>query len=167
MTISLTIWGKEQMWLMRSIKHCDKYILFSSISVIFNCPYRDNGRITVKALCNEVPFEPRHKSTHLLDLWQGKTQTGLLSYRDQLEVWNFRFRKYSYYTIQAANNKGADQTARMRRLICAFVVCIRHKQVFSWNGSFKWSVIKFVNSFFNGIQPQKSMTRITESRICS
>ena len=27
--------------------------------------------------------------------------------------------------------KGADQTARMRRLICAFVVCIWHKQVFS------------------------------------
>ena len=29
------------------------------------------------------------------------------------------------------NNKGADQTARMRRLICAFVVRIWHKQVFS------------------------------------
>ena len=29
------------------------------------------------------------------------------------------------------NNKGADQTARMRMLICAFVVCIWHKQVFS------------------------------------
>ena len=27
-----------------------------------------------------------------------------------------------YYTIQAANNKGADQTARMCRLICTFVV---------------------------------------------
>ena len=42
-----------------------------------------------------------------------------------------------YYTIQAANNKGADQTARMRRLICAFVVRIWHsKQVFSWRDSF-------------------------------
>ena len=29
------------------------------------------------------------------------------------------------------NNKDADQTARMRMLICAFVVCIWHKQVFS------------------------------------
>ena len=28
------------------------------------------------------------------------------------------------------NNKGADQTVRMRMLICAFVVCIWHKQVF-------------------------------------
>ena len=32
--------------------------------------------------------------------------------------------------MQAANNKGADQTARMRRLICAFVVRIGLKQVF-------------------------------------
>ena len=40
------------------------------------------------------------------------------------------------------NNKGADQTARIRRLICAFVVRIWHKQVFSWCGSYilntKW-----------------------------
>ena len=27
-----------------------------------------------------------------------------------------------YYTTQAANNKGADQTVQMRRLICTFVV---------------------------------------------
>ena len=36
-----------------------------------------------------------------------------------------------YYTIQEVNNKGADQTARMRRLICAFVVRMWHIQVFS------------------------------------
>ena len=33
------------------------------------------------------------------------------------------------------NNIGADQTAWMRRLICAFVVRILLKQVFSWRGS--------------------------------
>ena len=33
------------------------------------------------------------------------------------------------------NNKGADQTAQMRIQIWAFVVCIWHKQVFSWCGS--------------------------------
>ena len=32
---------------------------------------------------------------------------------------------------KAAKNKGADQTAQMCRLICAFVVRIKHKQVFS------------------------------------
>ena len=36
-----------------------------------------------------------------------------------------------YYTIQAANNKGADQTAWMCRLICVFVVRIWQKQVLS------------------------------------
>ena len=35
---------------------------------------------------------------------------------------------YRYYTIQAANNKGADQTARMHRLICSFVVRIWQKK---------------------------------------
>ena len=35
-----------------------------------------------------------------------------------------------------SENKGADQTVRMRRLICAFVVRIWHKQVFSWRGSY-------------------------------
>ena len=42
-----------------------------------------------------------------------KTQTSLFSYRDS-------------YTLQIVNNKGADQTARMCRMICRFVV---HMQV--------------------------------------
>ena len=32
-----------------------------------------------------------------------------------------------YHSVLAANNKGADQTARMHRLICAFVVRIWYK----------------------------------------
>ena len=32
-----------------------------------------------------------------------------------------------YYIIEAGNNKGAEQTARMRRLICTFNVRIWHK----------------------------------------
>ena len=38
--------------------------------------------------------------------------------------------KYRYYSIQAANNKGADQTVPMCRLICVFVVCILNKAGF-------------------------------------
>ena len=34
------------------------------------------------------------------------------------------------------NNKDADQTAQMCRLISVFVVRICHKQVFSWRGSY-------------------------------
>ena len=33
------------------------------------------------------------------------------------------------YTLQAANNKGADQTARMRSLVCTIVVHIKQNQV--------------------------------------
>ena len=36
-----------------------------------------------------------------------------------------------YDTFQKANNKGADQTARMRRLVCAFVVPKPQKTDFS------------------------------------
>ena len=54
-----------------------------------------------------------------------------------------------YYTIKAANNKGADQTAQLRRLICTFVVRIWHKQVFSvelyqgghWSGKSQGNLI--------------------------
>ena len=90
-----------------------------------------------KGLNKQLTYEPCHEKTCLRDFQPGKTQTGLLSYRDQL-VFKFSFfvfSKYRYYTIQVANNKGADQTAEMRRLICAFVVRICHKQVFSWCGS--------------------------------
>ena len=31
-------------------------------------------------------------------------------------------------TFEKLNNKGADQTARMRRLVCAFVVCTQQSQ---------------------------------------
>ena len=41
-------------------------------------------------------------------LQPGKTQTGLLYFRSQLKSWNFRYSKYRYYTISAANNKSAD-----------------------------------------------------------
>ena len=35
-----------------------------------------------------------------------------------------------YFTFQIANDKGADQTARMRRLICAFVIRNKEKSGF-------------------------------------
>ena len=46
-----------------------------------------------------------------------------------------------YNTILAANNKGADQTAQMRRLICAFVdrICINR---FSHDKAHIWSAIE-------------------------
>ena len=43
---------------------------------------------------------------------------------------------YSYFTFQIANNKGADQTARMRRLVCACVVPKQQSHCFSGRGPF-------------------------------
>ena len=40
------------------------------------------------------------------------------------------------FTFQVANNKGADQTVRMRRLVCAFVVSKQQIQGFSRRGPY-------------------------------
>ena len=45
------------------------------------------------------------------------SQTSLLSYRDELENLNFTCSMSRYDTFQEANNKGADRTVRMRRLV--------------------------------------------------
>ena len=66
---------------------------------------------------------PRREETCLREFRQIGFQTSLLSYRDQLENLNFASNKFTYNTFQKANNKGTDQTARMRRLVCACVVC--------------------------------------------
>ena len=44
--------------------------------------------------------------------------------------------KSRYCIFQYANNKGADQTAWMRRLVCGFVVCNSGRPVFSCLGPY-------------------------------
>ena len=75
------------------------------------------------------------RQTCLQGLRQSETQTTLLSYRDQLENCKFTCSKFRY-TFNLANNKGADQTAQMRRLVCAFVVRKHRRQVFSCRGPY-------------------------------
>ena len=48
-------------------------------------------------------------------------QSSLLSYRDKLE-YIIAWSKIRYYTFQAANNKGTDQTMQMYRQVYVFVV---------------------------------------------
>ena len=60
--------------------------------------------------------------TCLLGFRQSEFQTDLLSYRDWLENWNFTCSKVKYGTFKKANNEGDDQTARMRRLVCACAI---------------------------------------------
>ena len=41
-----------------------------------------------------------------------------------------------YYTFLLENNKGANLTEQMHRLICAVVVCMQQSQVFSGQGPY-------------------------------
>ena len=59
-------------------------------------------------------------------------------------------------TILAVNNKGADQTAWMRRLICVFVVRIWHKTGFLMT----WLLL------FIGVGLLKSLSLIQLIHIC-
>ena len=83
-----------------------------------------------------------------MGLQPGMTQTGPLSYRSWVESWNFGYTNYKYYTIKAANDKDSDQTARMRRLICVFVVHIWYKQVLTWRGSLMLAYRKTLEMYF-------------------
>ena len=122
---------------------CDLGTFFSptnsSEDRCMSCSYCNETEVVV-AQCSTVSdtqcnttgllFEPRHEKICLRDFRPGNTQTGLRSHREELEAWNFGYRRMMYFTIQAANNKGVDETARMRRLICTFVVRIWHKTGF-------------------------------------
>ena len=91
------------------------------------CRYMFGQSHTVTVSCrshvrpSQTAHGPRsHKFCHW-GIRQSETQTSLLSHRDQLEDQNFTCSKLRYDLFQNANNKGADQSARMRRLVCAFV----------------------------------------------
>ena len=43
---------------------------------------------------------------------------------------------FTYDTYQKVNNKGADQSVQMRRLVCAFVVRKARRQVFLHYGPY-------------------------------
>ena len=44
--------------------------------------------------------------------------------------------KFIYHTFQEVNKKGADQTVHLRRLVCAFVVCMQQSQVLLCHGPY-------------------------------
>ena len=55
----------------------------------------------------------------------------MLRYTDELDNRNFACVKFRHDTFKLKNNKGADQTVRMRRLVWAFVVRKHRRQRFS------------------------------------
>ena len=56
----------------------------------------------------------REKKTCLRGLRPSETLASLLSYRHQLGNLNFASSQFRYFTHHRANDKGADQTVRMR-----------------------------------------------------
>ena len=65
---------------------------------------------------------PRRQKTCPRGFRQREIQTSLLSYKDYVENRNSTCSTFTYDNFQNVNNKGADQTAQMRRLVCACVV---------------------------------------------
>ena len=84
--------------------------------------------------CNDLKYwdrqtwtnKPHHEKTCLWVCNQVRQKQA----RWRLEISDVETRGIILYVL-VANNKGADQTARMPRLICTFVVHIWQKQVFS------------------------------------
>ena len=78
-------------------------------------------------------YEPRHEKTFLRGFWPGKTQT---SFAATEATFKFPIQKLEIIYYLGSEQKKVLITERMRRLICAFVVCIEQKQVFSWRSSY-------------------------------
>ena len=102
-----------------------------------------------------VPYEPRHDKACIQGLRPVKTQTGLLSYRletsKRLEILDIPSR-----VIILSRQRTTKALISLRiQLICAFVVRIWHKQVFSWRGSFSTEMRpKDANGMANRIDPR-------------
>ena len=62
-----------------------------------------------------MSYGPQRDKTCLRGFRESEVKTSLYSYRDYLENWNFACSKFTSNHFQKANNKDADQTARMRR----------------------------------------------------
>ena len=66
-------------------------------------------------------YGPLRDKTRIRGLRQSETQTSPTSYWDQPEYLNLAHSKLRYHSFYETNNKGADQSARMCRLVCALV----------------------------------------------
>ena len=95
-----------------------------SLCLIMACCFCSLESVIVKLANSKTLSGLRRETTCLRCIHQSEFQTSLLSYRDKLDNRNFACSKCTYDNFIIGNNKGADQTARMRRLVCACVVCM-------------------------------------------
>ena len=95
--------------------------LFMMQNVYFTCDHR--------CFLSKL-FEPRHEKTCLRE-FPTRPDTNRPARPQKLaRVSKFRLYNLGILYYLSSENKGADQTARMRRLICAFVVRVFNKTHF-------------------------------------
>ena len=93
-----------------------------SLCLIMACCFRSLESVIVKLAYSKTLSGLRRETTCLQCIHQSGFQTSLLSYRNKLDNRNFACSKCTYDNFVIRNNKGADQTAQMRRLVCACVI---------------------------------------------
>ena len=71
------------------------------------------------------------------------------------------------YTLHAANNKGANQTAQMCRLVCTIVVHIQQNQVFTTKAHVICYISHLPNNLLDSLvkSPQVSSASLLESDV--
>ena len=74
-------------------------------------------------------YWPRREKIRFQGFRPSNTKTSLLSELDKLQYSSFTCICSSLCTFQRANNKDADQTVRIRRLVSDFVVPMQQTQV--------------------------------------
>ena len=131
--------------------------------------YQSIYRVTASIYVRDMEHKHLHK--RLNGQWCEKTclrgfllseiQTSLLSSRDQLENCNFACIQLWYGTFHKANNKGADHTARMRRLVCALLFTYPQNQISYEEAQItydKWEIVLFIQVQFHGTSLHNQQT---------
>ena len=77
----------------------------------------------------------------LVVLNEVKNISVFFSYRDYIEYCDSACSKFRYETIYLANNQDFDQTARMRQLVCGFVVRKLRRQLVSLVDNLQVSIV--------------------------
>ena len=110
--------------------------------------------------------EPRHNKTCLQE-FPTRSDSNWSAQLRKL-VWGFKFwlHKLEILHYLGSENKGADQTARIRRLICAFVVRIWHKTHFLM-ARLKWMNIVSIKVSFSFLFEKWSLFSHRVSSFCS
>ena len=111
--------------LQRSGRKTTSPVRFSEKQVDF-----ESHCISTRWVIKSMPTGPRPEKTRSLGFPTKRDSNQSPQLQRLGKNWNFTCSKFTYDTFQKANNKGADQTAQMRWLVCIYVVCKPRKTDF-------------------------------------